>query len=322
MSSTKSTTQAPMPASGSLRERRVPLRYRERTSSDSNDIWHRPSLPYFWCRSYSPAIARAWSLFVNRLLSSTAMTRVGGVPRCFPAFALIACTIAMSSAHAHGIWFAQRATQLALIYGIGADDLDSVKRLPLVRSVAGYDAEWKPIPTTLRIAGPLLLVDSDSQPTVVTAVLYNGIWSKTPEGEWLKKGRDEVPNATTAEKNFKYAVRIVGPLSTPIPPLPGQTLQIVPVDATLPELAGNPLKLRVLFHGKPVAGARVMWDWLNDPDGKPVKTAANGTVTIKVRNQGLNVITAIYDGPSDEPAKATKMEHLATLSFVLPHAPE
>jgi len=34
------------------------------------------------------------------------------------------------------------------------------------------------------------------------------------------------------------------------------------------------------------------------------------------------VITAIFDGQSDEPTKADKMEHLATLSFVLPHAPE
>src|SRR5258708_35650819 len=156
------------------------------------------------------------------------------------------------------------------------------------------------MPTTLGVAGPLLLVDSDSQPTVVAAVLYNGIWSKTTEGEWLKKGRDEVPNARTSEKNFKYAVRIVGPLSTPIPPLPEQTLQIVPVSATLPGLMGKPLQLRVLFQGKPVAGARVISDWLNDPDGRPVKTAANGTVTITVRNQGLNVITAIVDGPSYE----------------------
>jgi nickel transport protein len=45
-------------------------------------------------------------------------------------------------------------------------------------------------------------------------------------------------------------------------------------------------------------------------------------VTIHIRNQGLNVVAAIIDGPSDEPARADKMEHLATLSFVLPHAPE
>jgi len=235
---------------------------------------------------------------------------------------IIASAITVAPARAHGIYFAQRATQLALIYGVGADDLDAVKRLPLVQNISGYDAEWNPIPTKLRAAGPLPLVDSESQPTVVAAVLFNGIWSRTPEGEWLKKGRDEVPNATISEKNFKYAVHIAGPLTAPLRPLPGQTLQIVPVDAALPALMGQPLKLRVLFQGKPVAGARVLTDFVNDPDGKPIKSAADGSVTIKVRNQGLNVICAIFDGPSDEPAKADKMEHLATLSFVLPHAPE
>lgn len=246
------------------------------------------------------------------------MKRIAGIVTAI----LTASVIATSAAHAHGIWFAQRAKQLALIYGVGADDLDSVKRLPLIESVSGYDAQWRPVPATLRVAGPLLLVDSDSAPVAVSAVLQNGIWSKTADGEWHKKGRDEVPDAKISEKTIKYAVHIVGPLSAPLPSLPTQTLQIVPVDATLPEMLGQPLKLRVLFQGKPVAGARVLTDLVNDPDGQPVKTAADGSVTIKVRNQGLNVVTAIFDGPSDEPAKADKIEHLATLSFVLPHAPE
>lgn len=228
--------------------------------------------------------------------------------------------LTVPAAHAHGIWFAQRAGQLALIYGVGADDLDSVKRLPLVRSVAGFDAEGKPVSSTLRAAGPLVLVDSEGQASIVAAVLFNGIWSRTPDGEWIKKGRDELPNATVSEKNFKYAVHMAA-LNATVPPLPGHTLQIVPV-AAVPEKMGMPLKLRILFQGKPVAGARVLTDMVNDPDAAPIKSAADGTVTLKVRNQGLNVVAAIFDGPSDEPAKADKMEHLATLSFVLPHAPE
>jgi len=235
---------------------------------------------------------------------------------------LIAGWMFASTASAHGIWFAQRSTQLALIYGVGADDLDAVKRLPLVKSIAGYDAAGAAIPTRLRVAGPLLLVDADSQPSVVAAVLFNGIWSKTPEGEWVKKGRDEVPKATTSEKNFKYAVHIVGALNGLLPLLPEQTLQIVPVDGKLPLEMGKPVKFRVLHRGKPVAGAKVLADYVNDPDATPVKTAADGMVTINVRNQGLNVVTAIWDGPTDEPTKSDKIEHLATLSFVLPHAPE
>jgi uncharacterized GH25 family protein len=237
------------------------------------------------------------------------------------AAALVTIATAASTAHAHGIWFAQRSTQLALIYGVGADDLDAVKRLPLVKSIAGYDAEWKSVPTKLRVAGPLVLVDSESQPTVVAAVLENGIWSKTPDGEWHKKGKDEVPTAVTSEKTIKYAVVIRGELKSPVPALPDQTLQIVPVE-TLPAEMGKPLKMRVLFKGKPVGGALVQNDYVNDPDAQPVKSAADGAVTLNVRNQGLNVVAVTFYGPPDEPAKFDKIEYRATLSFVLPHAPE
>jgi hypothetical protein len=41
-----------------------------------------------------------------------------------------------------------------------------------------------------------------------------------------------------------------------------------------------------------------------------------------VRNQGLNVISATYDGPPEDPKKEDKVEYEATLSFVLPHKPE
>ena len=236
--------------------------------------------------------------------------------------ALVAGMAVSSAAGAHAIWFAQRAKQLAFIYGVGADDLDSVKRLPLVNSVAGYDAKFKPVPTKLRVDGPMVMVDSDAPVTVVTAVMPYGVWSKQPDGEWVKKGRDEVPGAVMSTKNFKYTVHIEGPLSAPLPAFPDQTLQIQPVSATLPEKMGQPMKLRVLLHGKPVAGAKVLADMVNDPDSPPLKTGPDGTVVIKVRNQGLNVVNAVYQGPTDEPAKAQRIEHEATLSFVLQHAPE
>jgi len=236
--------------------------------------------------------------------------------------ALVTGLAASSAAQSHGIWFAQRATKLALLYGIGADDLDMVKRFSMVSSMKGYDADGKPVPTSLHVDGRLVLADLENQPAIVSAILDNGTWSRTPDGKWHKQGRDEQPTATVSEKNTKYAVHIIGPLTKPLPLLPEQTLQIVPVEGKLPALLGEPIKLRVYFKGKPVAGARVMHDWLNDPDGKPVLTGADGTVTIPVRNQGLNVIVAILDSPSEEPKKYDRLEHLASLSFVLPHAPE
>lgn len=238
------------------------------------------------------------------------------------ALVLIASLAAGVTADAHAVWFAQRSKQLALIFGIGADDLDMVKRLPTVQAVAGYDAAWKPISTKLRTAGAIVVVDSVAVPTVVTAKLFYGIWCKRPDGEWVKKGKDEEPNCVVSEKNYKYAVYINGPLSSPIPAFKDQTLEIVPVDASIPAMMGQPLKLVALYQGKPMAGVKVLTDFVNDPDATPLVTGDDGTVTITVRNQGLNVVNAVYTSASDEPTKASQIEHESTLTFVLPHKPE
>lgn len=243
------------------------------------------------------------------------------VSRLFIVSALAAGAIAATSVQAHGIWIAQRSNLLAIIYGVGADDLDMIKRISKVKSVTAYDENGKEVPTKLTANGPLATVDIDSQPAIIAAVLDNGPWSKTADGKWHNKGKDEVPDAKVSEHTWKYAVHLRKEL-TAVPVLPGQTLQIVPVKAPLPVKMGEVVKVRVLYQGKPVAGAKVLADFVNDPDQKPLKTGKDGTVSVKVRNQGLNVLAAIYDAPPAEPAKTFKDEHLATLTFVLPHMPE
>lgn len=239
--------------------------------------------------------------------------------------ALVASVIAglgaANVANAHGIWFAQRSNQLALIYGVGADDLDMVKRLPKVKTVAAYDENGKEVPTQLAPNGPLLVVNTDNQPAIVAAILDNGPWCKTPDGKWHNKGKDEVPDATISEHTVKYTVHLRR-LNVAPPVLPSHKLQIVPLVKQLPEQMGQALTVRVLYEGKPVQGASVQPDYVTDPDSQSVKTGADGTATIKVRNQGLNVVVATLTTPPANPAKTNHDEHLATLSFVLPHLPE
>jgi len=225
------------------------------------------------------------------------------------------------AADAHGIWFEQRAKQLVIVYGIGADDLETVKRLPMMENIKAYDADYQPIAASARAFGPAVVVDTDAQPTVSAAVLPYGVWSRVGDAEFEKKTLEEMPNATISTKNMKYAVGIEGTLTKPLAPLPDQTLQIIPV-GTIPLTLGSPLKYQVLYNGKPIAGARMINDMINDPDAKEQLTGADGTLTMPVRNQGLNVIRAVYDGPSDQPKLYKQIEHTATLSFVLPHKPE
>lgn len=232
----------------------------------------------------------------------------------------IAC--ATTAAHAHGIWFAQRSGEMALIYGHGGEDLDMIKRHDKVKSVEAFDAAGAAVKTALRKTDHLLLVDMQANPAVLSAVLDNGYWSKGADDKWAAKGRDEVPGAKESGRYIKYAVYLNGPLAKPLGPLPGQTLQIVPLKAALPHHKEEQITLRVLFNGKPVAGAKVVRDYVNDPDAKPLVTGKDGLITLRVRNQGLNVIAASYDAPPDDPVKATKNGLFASLAFVLKHGPE
>jgi nickel transport protein len=234
---------------------------------------------------------------------------------------VMAALAVMTLAQAHGIWFAQRSNQLALIYGIGGDDLDAVKRLPKVKAVTAYDDKGREVATHIAPNGPLLVVNTDNKPAVVAAILDNGPWSKTPDGEWHNKGKDEVPNATISEHTYKYAVHLRR-LDVAPPLLATHKLQIVPVAAALPEHMGQSLTVRVLYEGKPVQGALVQPDLVTDPDSEPLKTGADGIATFEVRNQGLNVVVATLATLPAQAAKTVRDEHLATLSFVLPHLPE
>lgn len=235
--------------------------------------------------------------------------------------AILFATIAGSvPADAHAVWFAQRGRQTALIYGVGADDLDAAKRFTFIEKMGGYDANYQPVKATPRISGPIVVVDTAQKPTLLSVVFYNGIWSRV-NGEFEAKGRDEAPTSTLSEKNYKYSVAIMGPLDKPIPVLPDQVLQVVPV-GPIPELLGTKMTYRVLYKGKPVAGASVVNDLVNDPDQAPTISDAEGKVTMVVRNQGLNVLEAVYVSPTDNPKKYDQIENSATLTFTLPHKPE
>jgi uncharacterized GH25 family protein len=238
------------------------------------------------------------------------------------ATAACAVTVVSTAASAHGIWFAQRARHLALVYGEGADDLDAVKRLPMITAVTGYDAAWTPIDTSLRVAGPIPVVDSKQPLAAVAAVMDYGLWSRTADGKWHNKGRDQVPDAISAGHNWKYAVHLAQNPIGDVPLLAGHTLQLVPVGAAIPQVRGKTMMVRAYFQGQPQAGVEIISDSVNDPDQRPIKTRADGTARVVVRNQGLNVLMAIHIGPSDDQAKVDNTEHRATLSFVLPHKPE
>ncbi len=238
------------------------------------------------------------------------------------ALAALLMATAMGQASAHGVWMAQRSGEMAVVYGHGAEDLDMIRRFERIREVSAFDATGNPVKTGLRKTDHLVLLDLSAKPSVVALVLDNGFWSRQADGKWVAKGRDEVPDGKESGRYIKYAVRLTGPLKGPLGPLPGQVLQVVPVKLTLPQHMNEQMTVRVLFNGKPVAGARVIRDYVGDPEAKPAITGKDGLFTFRVRNQGLNVVAASYDAPPEDPARASKNGLHATLTFALEHGPE
>ena len=119
------------------------------------------------------------------------------------------------------------------------------------------------------------------KPMVLTGVLDNGVWTVGPDNNEVNKKKNEVPNAKSSGHYFKYAVHIAGDLKMPIAALKGQVLQLTPVSAALPRRMGDALTLRALYQGKPLAGAAVIADFVNDPEGTPLRTDKDGLITVK-----------------------------------------
>lgn len=241
------------------------------------------------------------------------------------AMRVIAAALSLAAAApcwAHGIWFAQRSGRLALIYGEGAEDVDIFKRLRKITSVGGADAAGRAVAVRLKPADPMVFVESEQSPAIVTATMDNGFWSRLPSGQWVDKPKGEVPGATAGGRYLKYATHLRVLPDGEVSPVPGLAFQIVPVGTAFPRRKGLLLTVRVLYNGKPLAGAKVWPDAATDPDAVPVSTGADGTAIITVRNQGLNVVKAEYASESDDPARSDKTEHVATLSFMLSHTQE
>ena len=113
-------------------------------------------------------------------------------------------------AGAHGIWIAERHSDLAVVYGHGSSD-------------EGYDPAKL---TSLRLLDergaelPVQRMDGDDHvafakvdgAAVAVSTLDNGFWSKGANGKWVNKSKEEVEGATEGGRYLKYSVTILGHL--------------------------------------------------------------------------------------------------------------
>lgn len=230
-------------------------------------------------------------------------------------FSAMAAALLLGSAFdamAHGIWIAQRHGDLATVYGHGASDeaYDPAK----VTQATGHLEDGTTAPATTEDHGNHVLVVPPKDAAVVTATMDNGYWSEGPDGKWVNKPKSEVDGAKQAGRYLKHTVAILDhtPLATKAK---GIALEIVPERNPTELSPDDELVVTVLLNGKPLADTLVIQEYTTDSENKSVRTDAKGRASVTVRNNGLNVIAVSAEEPSQEPEKADRVGHFATLSF-------
>jgi uncharacterized GH25 family protein len=154
------------------------------------------------------------------------------------------------------------------------------------------------------------------------AVRYdNGYWVKTADGYRNATNR-EVPDALDTLWSVKFAKALTGP-GAPWDKILAHELEIVPLADPLTVKAGQSLRLRVLFRGKPLAGGKIeRGDGLTavpEADIPRFTTDGDGVAEVPIVKPGPMQLVIDHDvSPSATPSLAKTDMFNATLWYVVP----
>lgn len=234
--------------------------------------------------------------------------------RLLTAVSILAASATVAAAH--GVWVAERWGNLGIVYGHGAEDspYDPSK----LTSAKAFDESGAPIALETKVDGDRIWLVGSAEPAVILIDFDNGFWSKASDGSWVNEPKSKVPGATEAGHYVKHNISLIH-LHGDVPPLPPQPLQIVPLANPAEMKAGDTLQVQVMFEGKPLAGAKLMADYINDSEVATAESDAEGKAEIVIRNNGLNVIGVSHELPLTGDPDADTIGYFATLRF-LAHA--
>ena len=218
-----------------------------------------------------------------------------------------------SHVSAHGLWTEQRRGNIEVIYGHGAED--NAFKAQKISGAWAYDASARMIPVTVERLADHARLKPLKSPAVLAVALDNGMWSQTPDKQWINQGRSHVPGAIQSTQTFKYSLAIYQP-GAKLPKLDQIKLLILPEVDPLTVGPGHSLPVRVLLDGKPAAGIKLVGDYRNAPNTLSTETDKDGRAQVLVRNEGLNVIAAQVEIPLKDIADVATRGLFSSLTFL------
>lgn len=182
-----------------------------------------------------------------------------------------------STASAHDYWIEKRADGYAAVYGHRDQRLEYDPAS--LKKVTVYNAAGKQLDFKKEVQSKAIVIHPSGSACLILADLESGYWSKTIYGlKNLPKRKASRP--IESYRAYHYSKSIVSGGEAAIKPVEGLKLDIIPLKQPLDMKAGDSLQLKVLFEGKPYAGASLEGDHdkkgLTDKDGLIKVTLKNG----------------------------------------------
>lgn len=224
-----------------------------------------------------------------------------------------------SAAQAHGVWLAERAGELAIVYGVGPQD--EAYRSEKIKTVSARAGNGDARPAKIIAREKNALIDAPKDAAVLTVMMDNGFWTKGEDGKYVNASKSTVPNPQTSSHSIKFNTHVRASTGGALKPS-GGALEITPLVNVHILKVGADIPVQVLFEGKPLANVALFPDYVNDANARSVKTDADGKAVLFVRNNGLNVIGVSHNKPTPDNKDADRIGYFATLSFVIAFSEE
>lgn len=223
--------------------------------------------------------------------------------------------LAVGTASAHGVFFAERVDHPTLVLGEGPTD--NGYEPSMVTGLDGYDTMFKPVDVTIVPHEYNITIEKPENLGVTATFFDYGHWTKDAAGKLHHMKMDMVPNAVKSTHAVKYNINYWDEAVTPgyIYNVP---IQIVPDVNPLTLRKGDTFGIQVFKDGKPYANAPLIKDVINDLTNES-EADAMGRATVTVNANGLNVV-GVEVGFKNEEDSRKQVKYFSSLSYTI--APE
>lgn len=211
-----------------------------------------------------------------------------------------------ATAWAHDYWIEKKDDGYAAVYGHRDQRLeyDSAS----LKKVTVYSASGRQLDFKKEIQSKAITIRPSGNACLILADLESGYWSKTIYGlKNLPKRKATRP--LESFRAYHYSKSIVSDGEAALKPVAGLKLDIIPIANPLGMKAGDKLQLKVLFEGKPYAGASLEGD--HDKMGM---TDKEGVIKVALK-KGRQIYTVERRDPLRNDPDADFVSTTTTLTF-------